>query len=215
MEQTKIIIVDDEPLFRELLHRTLSAQPELKVVGEAVDGESAVKIAEDMEPDVVLIDIEMPGKINGIEAAIQIKKERPQTGIVILSSHSDQRYITSLPLNEIQGWAYLLKQTLPDLASLLRAIDGTKAGMVILDSEIVTKLQSNQESILGEMTSRQKDVLKLLAQGYNNSAIAAKLDLSEKTVETYINIIYQILGLSHEPEIHARVKATILYLQSS
>jgi hemolysin D len=122
MEKTRLLVVDDEALFRELLCRTLSAEPELEVIGVAGDGETAVQLARKEKPDVVIMDIELPGKLDGIEAALQIKKERPQTGIVVLSAHSERRYVTSLPLEDIQGWAYLLKQTAPDLATVVRAI---------------------------------------------------------------------------------------------
>src|SRR4030065_1097121 len=88
----------------------------------------------------------MPGKLDGIEAALQIKKEKPQTGIVILSAHSERRYVTSLPLEDIKGWAYLLKQTAPDLATVVRAIEGSKAGMVVLDPSVVSGLRPRQGS---------------------------------------------------------------------
>ena len=88
MEKTRLLVVDDEALFRQLLCRTLSAEPGMEVVGVAGDGETAIRLAKQDKPDVVLMDIELPGKLDGIEAALQIKKERPQTGIVILSAHS-------------------------------------------------------------------------------------------------------------------------------
>lgn len=215
MEKTTVVIVDDEALFRELLRRTLSAEPVLEIVGVAEDGETAVRLASQARPDVVLMDIELPGELDGMEAAIQIKKERPQTGIVILSAHSEWRYVTSLPLDDIQGWAYLLKQTVPDLASVVRAIQGSKAGMVVLDPTVVAGLRPRQGSVVAGLTRRNLEVLESLAQGYSNAVIAQRLKLSEKSVETYINTIYQELHLSKEPEIHARVKATLIYLENS
>ncbi|TET74190.1 MAG: response regulator transcription factor [Dehalococcoidia bacterium] len=215
METTRVIIVDDEALFRELLSRTLSAEPGLEGVGVAEDGETAIRRAIDERPDVVLMDIELPGELDGIEAALQIKKERPETGVVILSVHSERRYVTSLPLEDIQGWAYLLKQTVPDLATVVRAIQVSKAGMVMLDPAVMAGLRPRQGSAVARLNPRHQEVLELLAQGYSNAAIAQRLRLSRKSVETYINAIYQELHLSHEPDIHARVKATILYLESS
>jgi DNA-binding NarL/FixJ family response regulator len=213
--KTILIVVDDEPLFRELLCSTLSARQDLEVAGVAGDGESAVLLARKEKPDVVLMDIEMPGKIDGIEAALQIKKERPQTGVVILSAHSERRYVTSLPLEDMQGWGYLLKQTAPDLATVVRAIQGSKAGMVVLDPSVVSGLRPRQGSPVARLNPRHQEVLELMAQGYSNAAIARLLKLSRKSVETYINVIYQELQLSHEEDIHARVKATLLYLESS
>lgn len=215
VEKTRLIVVDDESLFRELLRSTLSAEPGLDVVGVASDGESAVLLARKEKPDVVIMDIEMPGKLDGIEAALQIKRERPQTGVVILSAHSERRYVTSLPLEDMQGWAYLLKQTAPDLATVVRAIQGSKAGMVVLDPSVVSGLRPRQGSPVARLNPRHQEVLELMAQGYSNAAIARLLKLSRKSVETYINVIYQELQLSHEEDIHARVKATLLYLESS
>lgn len=215
MRATRIIIVEDEALFRELLRRNLESEPGLEVVGEAEDGETAIRLAQEMTPDVALMDIELLGELDGIEAALQIKKERPQTGIVILSVHDDRRYVTSLPLENTGGWAYLLKQTVPDLATIIRAIEGSKAGMLVLDPTMVNRLRPKQDSALTRLTPRQYEVLELIAQGYNNLAIAERLQISKKSVETYINAIYQELQLSDEPDIHARVKATLLYLEYS
>ncbi len=215
MQTTRVLIVEDEALFRELLRRTLSAELEMEVVAVAEDGETAVHLARETNPDVVLMDIELPGELDGIEAALQIKKERPQTGIVILSAHNDRRYVTSLPLEDSQGWAYLLKQTVPDLAAVVRAIQGSRVGMLVLDPAVFANLRPRQDSVVARLTPRQREVLELLAQGYTNSAIAERLTLSEKSVETHINAIYHELHLSSEPDIHARVRATLLYLESS
>src|SRR4030042_4667029 len=166
MKTTRLIVVDDEALFRELLCRTLSAEPGLEVVGVAGDGETAVRLARQEKPDVVIMDIEMPGKLDGIEAALPIKKERPQTGIVILSAHSERRYITSLPLEDIQGWAYLLKQTAPDLATVVRAIQGSKAGMVVLDPAGVAGLRPRQGSGVGRVDPTQPEGVGGSVHGY-------------------------------------------------
>jgi len=215
METTRIIIIEDEGLIRELLCRTLSSEPGLEVVGEAEDGETAVRLANELSPDVALMDIELSGEIDGIEAALQIKKASPHIGIVILSVHKDRRYVTSIPMEDSAGWAYLLKQTVPDLATIVRAIEGSKAGMLVLDPAIVRSLRPKEDSVLARLTIRQREVLECIAQGYNNTAIAERLRLSRRSVETYINAIYQELQLSNEPDIHARVRATLLYLEHS
>jgi DNA-binding NarL/FixJ family response regulator len=175
VEKTRLIVVDDEPLFRELLRSTLSAEPGLDVVGVAGDGESAVLLARKEKPDVVIMDIEMPGRLDGIEAALQIKRDRPETGVVILSAHSERRYVTSLPLEDMQGWGYLLKQTAPDLATVVRAIQGSKAGMVVLDPSVVSGLRPRQGSAVARLNPRHQEVLELMAQGYSNAAIARLL----------------------------------------
>jgi DNA-binding NarL/FixJ family response regulator len=215
VDNTKVLIVDDQVFFSELLHRILSTEPEIEVVGVAHNGETAVQIARETMPDVVLMDIELPGEIDGIEAGVKIKQERRQTGIVILSLHSDRRYVTSIPFEEYPGWSYLLKQSLPDVATLVRAIQGSMMGMVVLDPVVVTSLRPKQGSVLARLTPRQLEVIRLIAQGYSNTAMAELLSLTEKTIETYTSNIYQQLNLSGEQGIHVRVKATLAYLQES
>lgn len=215
MEKIRLIITEDEPLFRELLLRTLSTEPRLEVVGTAEDAETAIRLSREVKPDVAIMDIELPGEMDGIEAALIIKRERPKTGIVILSVHSDHRYVSSLPLGDLGGWAYLLKQSVPDLSTLVRAIHGSKEGMMVLDPAVMAKLRPRQDSPVASLTPRLQEVLRLIAQGYNNAAIAERLVLSERSVEGYVKSIYQELYLSGEPEIHARVKAALTYLESA
>lgn len=214
MERIRVLVVDDEPLFRDLVRQTLASEPRLDVVGVAEDGENALRLAQDLRPDAVLMDIELPGALDGIEAARRIKEQRPATGIVILSAHRDRRYVTSLPL-ESHGWSYLLKQSVPDVATLVRTIEGTVNGMVVLDPAVVAALRPRPGTMIERLTPRLREVLAFIAQGYNNAGIAGRLGLTEKSVETYINIINQELQLSGEPGINARVKATLLYLRES
>lgn len=215
MDPLKILIVEDEPLFREMLRHTLDAEPGLDVVGVATDGESAVAMAAEKNPDAVIMDIELPGEMDGIDAALKIKERRLDTGIVILSVHKDRRYVSSLPLSETHGWAYLLKQNVPDMASVLRAIQGSVDGMVVLDPEVVESLQPERGSSAAKLTPRHRQVLELIAQGFNNTSIAQRLTLTEKSVETYINVIYQVLQIPGEEGVHSRVKATLVYLEDS
>ena len=214
-DPTRILIVEDEPLFSEMLRRTLSAEPELDVVGVAGDGETGVLMADQLDPDAVLMDIELPGELDGIEAALRIKNANIEIGIVILSVHNDRRYVTSLPFSESPGWAYLLKQTVPDLATVMRAISGSIDGMVVLDPSVVESLQPKSGSAAASLTPRQQEVLELIAQGYNNTEIADRLSLTEKSVETYINAIYQTMQVSGGQETHSRVRATLMYLEES
>ena len=215
MEPTRVLIVDDEALFSELVRNTLSGEPGMEVLGVAGDGETAVRLAREHKPDAVLMDIELPGELDGIDAAIAIKQERPETGIVILSAHRNRRYVTSLPLDESAGWAYLLKQSVQDLATVVHAIRGSAKGMIVLDPAVVASLRPRKGSMVEGLSPRQHEVLELIAQGHNNSGIAQRLILTEKAVEGHINAIYQELHLSGEEGVHARVKATLAYLQES
>ena len=184
----------------------------MKIAPASMSVGSSVPISTEV---AVLMDIELPGELDGVEAALRIKRDRPQTGIVILSAHSDRRYVTSLPLGESPGWSYLLKQTVPDLATVVRAIQGSISGMVMVDPTVIASLRPRADSAVARLTARQREVLELIAQGYNNAAIAQRLNLAKKSVETYVNAVYHELHLSGEQEIHARVKATLQYLHDS
>jgi DNA-binding NarL/FixJ family response regulator len=210
-----LLVVEDEALFRNLLILTLEDEPGLEVVGNAADGRTAVRLALEHQPDVVLMDIEMPGDMDGIDAGLEIRKALPTTGIVLLSSHRDRRFFTSLPADQQAGWSYLLKQSVGDVTTLVRAIQGSAMGMVVLDPGLIGEMRPKPESALSRLTPRQRDVIGLIAQGYSNAAIADELSLTERSVETYVSAIYQEIGVSGEREVHARVKATLMALEDS
>jgi DNA-binding NarL/FixJ family response regulator len=214
-QKIRVAVVEDEALFREMLVGALSRQAGLEVVDTAEDGEQAIALARRVKPDVMLMDIELAGEMDGIEASLAIKREHPEIGIVILSVHDDPLYVTSLPLGESTGWSYLLKQTVRDIATVVQAIEGCARGMVVLDPAIMAKLHPRQGSAIVRLTPRQQEVLRLLAEGLSNAAIARQLTLEERSVESYINVIYQHLEISGEPEINMRVKAALAYLKSS
>ncbi|MEZ4522749.1 MAG: response regulator transcription factor [Thermomicrobiales bacterium] len=215
MDSLRLLVVEDEALFREMLVLTLEGEPGLEVVGQADNGQAAIRLAAEHQPDVVLMDIEMPGEYDGIDAGIEIRKANSSTGIVLLSSHRDRRFFTSLPADQQAGWSYLLKQSVGDIETVIRAIRGSAAGMVVLDPALIGEMRPKPDSALSRLTPRQHDVLELIAQGYSNSAIADELSLTERSVETYVSVIYQELGVSGEREIHARVKATLMALEES
>ncbi|MFU8795693.1 MAG: response regulator transcription factor [Dehalococcoidia bacterium] len=214
-QKIRVAVVEDEALFREMLVGALSRQEGLEVIGTADDAGQAIELARNSSPDVMLMDIELVGEMDGIEAALAIKKENPGIGIVILSAHDDPRYVTSLPLGESSGWAYLLKHSVRDLSTVVLAIEGCARGMVVMDPSLMDRLSPREGSPVDRLTPRQQEVLRLLAEGLSNAAIARRLGLEERSVESYINVIYQHLGLSGEPEINMRVKATLAFLKSS
>jgi len=215
MNPTKVLLVEDQPFFVELLENTFQAEPEFELLGSATEGEAAIELARKTSPDVVIMDIKLAGEMNGVEAGLKIKEHKSDTAIVLLSAHMERGYLTSLPSRYSSGWAYLLKQTLPDVDTLLRTIRQSVNGMVVLDPMLVQMLDPAPDSPLSRLTDRQLQLLRLMAQGYDNPAIALELSLSQNTVETYINTIYQELGTSAEPGVHSRVSATLIYLRES
>ena len=210
-----ILIVEDEGLFRDMLKISLGTLPNLEVVGAVSDGNAAVEAADRLLPDVVLMDIELGCDPNGIAAVRAIKEQHPDIGIIILSAHKEREYLNLMAAQELSGWSYLLKQSVTNAEALLRAIAGAASGLVVMDPSVVDKMRPRQGSLTAGLTPRQQEVLAMMAQGYNNSAIAEHLVLGTKSVENYINAIYQELSLNHNGPLHPRVQAVLSYIRDS
>ncbi len=211
----KVLIVEDEGLFRDMLKISLASFPEFEVVDAVACGAAAIQATKEQAPDVILMDIELGSQPNGIETGRIIREENPDIGIVILSNHNEKEYIGSLSMSEASGWSYLLKRSVGDAAALVRAIEGSAAGFVVLDPGVVRGLKPRQGSLVARLTPRQREVLSLMAEGYNNMAIAEKLVLGQKSVENYVNAIYQELRLGDGEEVHPRVAAVLTYINDS
>ncbi len=212
-ETLRVIVVEDEPLMRDLLVVSLQHIPSLDIVGAYGDGPSAfAQIAVD-NPDVALLDINLGSGWSGIETGLQLRKNKPALGIVLLSNYARPDLLSELPRTSLPGWSYLLKKSVRDLATLTRAIEGSASNLVVLDPELVRLGQNRRHNPLNDLTPRQTQILALVAQGYTNSAIAKTLFLSEKSVENYLTTIYSTLHIeSSSPDQHARVKATLCFL---
>ena len=212
---TRVLIVENEGLFRDMLRVALEGRDEFEVAGAVGDGRSAVLLARDLTFDVVLMDIDLGPGPTGIEAGIEIKELHPDVGIVLLSMHREKEALASLPSHVANGWSYLLKQSVSDVQALSRAIDGAAAGLMMLDPELTKMLTPRTGGSLRALTPRQSDVLTLLAQGFNNSSIGNQLSISEKSVENYVNAIYQHLNVRSEDSMHPRVQAVLAFLRES
>ena len=210
-----ILIVEDEGLFRDMLKISLGSLPNLEVVGAVSDGNAAVEAADRLLPDVVLMDIELGCDPNGIAAGRAIKEQHPDIGVIILSAHKEREYLNLMAAQELSGWSYLLKQSVTNAEALVRAIAGAASGLVVMDPSVVDKMRPRQGSLTAGLTPRQQEVLAMMAQGYNNSAIAEHLVLGTKSVENYINAIYQELSLNHNGPLHPRVQAVLSYIRDS
>jgi DNA-binding NarL/FixJ family response regulator len=216
--QTKIAIVEDEPLFRGLLENHLRRHARLEVVGAYADGMSALASLPEIGPDVVTLDIEMPGRMDGIEVGLALRQRLPRLGIVILSNHADPRFLGALPRATTSGWSYLLKKSVSDIETLDRAVEGAASGTVMLDPAVVAAMRPKPGGPLTRLTPRQREIVDLLAQGLANAAIAEKLVLAEKSVENQLTAIYGELGIDRraiDPTVHPRVSAVLTYLRES
>jgi DNA-binding NarL/FixJ family response regulator len=195
----RILLADDHVTVRHGLKLLIDSEPDMKVVSEASDGAAAVQAALELKPDVVVMDISMPG-INGLIATRQIKKAEPATAIVTLTRHSDDAYLEELLRAGVAG--YVLKKSAP--AELLHAIRAAAAGGQYLDSTLTPRVTA--AFLAGEsrkatrsravLTDRESGVLRLIASGYSNKEIAVQMALSVKTVEAHKANAMRKLGLN-------------------
>lgn len=203
MNPIRILLADDHNILRDGLRLLLERQPGFEVVAEACDGKEAVAMTELHRPDVAVIDIAMPG-LNGIEATRRISGFPFQTAVIILSMHSDDSYV--LQSLKAGARAYLLKDSAK--ADLIAAIRAVVEGKPFFSPRVSQVLQDNQQAIRQEMedsydllTSREREILQLVAEGKSNKEIAAHLNLSTYTVDTHRSHVLRKLNLHSVPEI--------------
>lgn len=209
----RVLIVEDEDLLRDLLRIALSQHPRLEVVGAFADSETALEVAACLQPRVALLNVKLPGGLNGIEVGLRLRRHVPDLGIVLLSSQEDAQFVGSLPREAIAGWSYLLKTSVCDVEALGRAIEAAAAGLVALDPQLVMEMHHGAEGPLCKVTPRQREILGLIAEGFSNTAIAQRLVLAPKSVENQINLLYRALGIDEDACFHPRVRAALLFLR--
>jgi len=214
----RVVLAEDHFLVREGLRRLLETQPELEVVAVCSDLDSLFAAVEAEKPDVVITDIRMPpgGVDEGIQAALRLRETDAEVGVVVLSQYLEPRYALALLEGGTDRRAYLLKERVEDVDQLVAAIRAVAEGGSSIDPKVVEALVAantrSEESPLHELTPREHDVLREMAEGKNNAAIAATLFVTEHSVEKVIHSIFLKLGIAWEPSTHKRVKAVILYL---
>jgi DNA-binding NarL/FixJ family response regulator len=214
----RVVIADDEVLLRDGLARLLS-DAGIEVVGRCGDAEALLSMVDARRPDVALVDIRMPPNHgdDGLVAAQEIRRRHPETGVLVLSHHLDSHYAARLLEGAAEGAGYLLKQRVSDLAILTDALSRIHEGETVIDPTIISRLvaRKRQRGPLDELTDRERDVLALVAEGRSNGAIATKLYLSRKTVESHISQIFLKLDLRESPEDHRRVLAVLAFLRET
>ena len=217
----RVVLADDHYLVREGVRRLLETDPEIEVAATCGDLRSLLTAVEEELPDVVVTDIRMPpnGIDEGIQAAERLRTTNPEIGVVVLSQYGEPGYAVALLEGGTAGRAYLLKERVDDLGQLVAAIRAVAKGGSMIDPKVVEGLVAEkartEASPLSELTPREGDVLREMAEGKNNAAIAASLVLTERSVEKVIHSIFLKLDLGWEPSIHKRVKAVVLFLAAS
>jgi DNA-binding NarL/FixJ family response regulator len=217
----RLVLAEDSYLVREGIRRLLETEPDLEVAAVCGDLGSLLAAVNAEQPDVVVTDIRMPpdGSDEGIQAAGRLRETNPEVGVVVLSQYANPSYALALLEGGSAGRAYLLKERVEDLRQIVAAIRAVAEGGSVIDPKVVDALVAenarSEESPLNELTPRERDVLREMAEGKTNAAIAEALFLTERSVEKVIHSIFLKLGLTWETAVHKRVKAVILYLAES
>jgi len=205
MDKISLLLADDHTVVREGTRELLEREPDMKVVGEAGDGEQAVRLVSELQPDVVIMDIAMP-KLSGIEATRQIKMLCPSTAVLVLTAYDNDQYVFALL--EAGAAGYLLKDVRSQ--ELINAIRAVNAGESVLHPAITRKVINRfafrakepkpEEKKLDQLTEREMEVLKLAAKGMTNKDIAHHLTLSTRTVHTHLSNIFSKMQVGSRTE---------------
>ncbi len=217
-DRLRVVVAEDSYLVREGTRRLLESAG-VDVLEAVGDADALLAAVDGLQPDAALVDIRMPPshRMEGIEAAHEIRRRHAGIGVVILSQHADEAYVLELLRDGSAGFGYLLKERVGDRDELVRALRETAAGGSVVDPILVEALVRGRTasgySPLNELTPRELDVLREMAEGKTNAAIGNILALSESSIEKYTNTIFSKLGLGDAPDVHRRVTAVITFLR--
>jgi DNA-binding NarL/FixJ family response regulator len=211
----RIVIADDAVLLREGAARLLE-DAGFEVVGQAGDADDLMRKVRAHKPDVAVIDVRMPpdNSDDGLRAALAIRQELPDVGILLLSQYVEDRYIGELLAGGTEGVGYLLKDRVGEVERFTEAVQRIGRGGSVLDPEVVAQMVGRREEPLSELTDREREVLALMAEGYSNRAIAETIFVSERAVERHVTSIFSKLELEATGQEHRRVLAVLRYLQA-
>ena len=212
----RVVIADDAVLLREGAARLLE-EAGCEVVAQASDADDLLRKVRAHKPDVAIIDVRMPpgNDDDGLRAALTIRDELPDVGILLLSQYVEDRYLAQLLAQGAEGVGYLLKDRIAEVERLSEAVQRVAAGGSVLDPEVVAQMlgRSREEGPLDALTGREREVLALMAEGRTNRAIAAELFISERGIERHVTSIFTKLGLPTTEQDHRRVLAVLAYLR--
>jgi serine/threonine-protein kinase len=213
----RVVIAEDSALFREGLARLLEGAG-LEVTGRAADGPDLMRLVEAQVPDIVVTDIRMPPThtVEGLVAAAEIRERHPDVAVMLLSQYVETTHALKLLEQGGHGVGYLLKDRVSDVRQFVDAVRRVAAGGSVIDTEVVSQLfaRKRRKDLVDELTDRERETLRLMAEGRSNSAIASSLHMSEKTVEGHVRSIFSKLQLEPAAEDHRRVLAVLTYLKA-
>jgi len=212
----RVVVGEDEPLVREGIVHVLE-DAGFEVVGVAADAADLIRKTNAHKPDVVVTDIQMPPdrSDDGLRAALQIRRDRPETGVVVLSQFLEDRYALELVGERAAGVGYLLKERVGDLTLFAESVRRVANGGSALDPDVVQRMVGRRRtsSAVDALSPRERAVMALMAEGRSNTGIAAELVVTVSAVERHVTNIFDKLGLRQAPEDHRRVLAVLEYLK--
>jgi DNA-binding NarL/FixJ family response regulator len=213
----RVVVADDTMLTREGIVRLLR-DAGVEVVAEAEDAQGLLYQVRLARPDVAVVDIRMPPTHTdeGLVAAQAIRAEHPQVGVLVLSQYVEPSYALRLLQDQPERVGYLLKERVFDIATVVDALRRIADGETVIDPTIVSRLvgRRRRQDPLAVLSEREREVLGLIAEGLSNRAIAARLYVTERTVEAHVTQIFQKLGLPESPDQHRRVLAVLAFLRA-
>lgn len=211
----RVIVADDSALIRDGLSRLLQDEG-IEVMAAFADTEGLVEATTSLQPDVLVVDVRMPPEFatEGLEAALEVRRVKPEISVLVLSQHIETRYALDLLAEGAKGAGYLLKDRVTDFDDFLDSLHRIADGGSAIDPEVVSRMlrRSRGPGPLDRLTDRERNVLALMAQGHTNRAIADRLHVNQRTVETHVGSILLKLDLLPEPDVDRRVSAVIMWL---
>jgi DNA-binding NarL/FixJ family response regulator len=214
----RVMLVDDAPLVRAGIARLL-ADEGVEVVAQLPDATGLSAAVRDHQPDAVILDVRMPPThtTEGLQAAVQLKGEHPDLGVLVLSQHVETRHAVDLLSGGHTGVGYMLKERITRAAELVDAVARVAEGGTAIEPEVVRKVfqTARRPEPLATLTATERVVLGLVAEGYSNDRIAKRLEVTARTVETHTGRIFNKLGLDTDPATHRRVLAVLAHLRAS